>query len=545
MGGDATCKLDIGEKFVNAVTTRSQTAKERINSRAELQKELLNETEQKREQPTIVTDAVDGQSKLSSDNKTLSYRLFATDEARELFDCRDLAAEQSRDDQLRQIMAAKIMDNGDGIEPAFQQEWDQLKLVNGLLVRCCVNGGDEIEQIVLPQTLQLRFVTALHTETGHQGRDKTAERVCRLVWFPRWRSVVKTVCDTCLLCAEFGHGKPPRQGEMQTLEVDEPMYRLAIDLVGPNPRTARGNVFILTVLDAFSRYLIAIPIRNKSATTVAAALHRNVFAIWGLPRQLYSDRGGEFCNQLMDSICMEYGIRHLRTSPERPASNGRCERVHKGIHSMLAKAVRSDHRDWDLVLPATTFAYNSTLHSSTGYSPNQLMMGRQALGPVDLLLKPTQRQPLVSVKECVDKLQQRMIRIFRDARRRSASQAVKRKNVYDRRVRAVRFNTGQTVLVRRDFSKPGLNQKWRLLYAGPFVVLEAVGPVNYRVQRTTGGRTYVVHVDRMRAWRVGGVSLSAKLASREASGLATRMSRRRRPVAEKKFGADLPWRRGS
>ena len=168
---------------------------------------------------------------------------------------------------------------------------------------------------------------------------------------------------------------------------------------------------------------------------------------------------------------------------------------------MLAKAVKSDHKDWDLVLPAVVFAYNSTLHSSTGYSPNQLMMGRQALGPVDLLLKPAPRHSNLTVKDCADKLQLRMIRIFRNARRRSAGMAEKRKSVYDGRVRAVRFDVGQAVLVRRDFSKPGLNHKWRLLYAGPFVVVEAVGPVNYRLQRTTGGRTYVVHVNRMRVWR--------------------------------------------
>jgi hypothetical protein len=276
------------------------------------------------------------------------------------------------------------------------------------------------------------------------------------------------------------------------------VQRLAVDLVGPNPRTARGNVFILTALDTFTRYLIAVPLRNKTAPVVAAALIRHVFAVFGLAREIYSDRGGEFCNRVLQTICQEYGIRHLKTSAERPSANGRCERVHRGMHAMLSKVIRSDQKDWDLVLPVTTFAYNSTIHSSTGFSPCELMTGRRPIQPSDLRLGQLTVKSKLNAADYLDRMHRRLRQHFRQAARRSAEQAARRKITYDRSVRKVSFLPGQTVLVRRDHTKPNLNQKWRRLYDGPFTVERPVGPVNYLVCRIRDGRELIAHVDRMR-----------------------------------------------
>lgn len=137
------------------------------------------------------------------------------------------------------------------------------------------------------------------------------------------------------------------------MEVNTPMEQLSIDLVGLNPVMPRKNVYILTIVDSFLRYLWAVPIRNKLARTIMAALHRYVFGISGLCHELYSDQGSEFNNEIiMDAVCKECGIWKLRTSPYRASSNGRCERMHRTLHSTLAKTVKQDQTNWDLVLAA-------------------------------------------------------------------------------------------------------------------------------------------------------------------------------------------------
>lgn len=64
------------------------------------------------------------------------------------------------------------------------------------------------------------------------------------------------------------------------------MQTLAIDLTGPHPCSAEGHVYILTVIDTFSRFLVAVPIRNKTAKTVVTALYRHVFCKYGTSREI-------------------------------------------------------------------------------------------------------------------------------------------------------------------------------------------------------------------------------------------------------------------
>jgi transposase InsO family protein len=429
-------------------------------------------------------------------------------EANGLLSDSNLRVEQSNDPILQAVMKLKADPSTDDVKlftvndddaRRYAKEWKSLFMEDGLLQRS--DGRTGTVQVVIPKQLRTQYVKACHAECGHMGLVKTAERLCRRAYFPGWKQTAKEVCNGCGLCAERCRGPPPRRGAMQTMEVDTPMERIQLDLVGPNPSTPRQNQWILTMIDSFSRYLICVPLRTKEARHVAAALHRHLFAIWGLCKEIYHDQGREFDNSLIKCICSEYGIRDLRTSPFRAQSNGRCERVHRTMHDMLSKVVAEDQKDWDLVLSGVTAAYNSSVHESTGYTPNMLMTGREALTPLDLPLPKRQRSYTGSIIEDYhDKLRERIRANYAEARRRSTLKAAERKRRYDLKVRSIQFSQGDKVLVRREVSKPGLNIKWRRLY-GPYTIVTKLGPVDYIVAKGDGGKQSVVHADRLRHWR--------------------------------------------
>ena len=79
------------------------------------------------------------------------------------------------------------------------------------------------------------------------------------------------------------------------------------------------------------------------------------------------------------------GVQQLRTTSMRPQSNSVCERSHAGLHSLLAKAVQNKQAMWPEHLPAVTLAYNTSIHSSTGFSPYYLFHGRQPICSLDLI----------------------------------------------------------------------------------------------------------------------------------------------------------------
>ncbi len=447
--------------------------------------------------------------KAETERLPVDFLLFSAEEAMELLSKTDLTIEQREDPVLNEIIQLKSYAGTDdanqlkgdsATHEAYRKQWKRLQMEGNLLM-LQADGSEEL-LTVLPTKLGRAYVIICHLESGHQGQTKTAERFATRFYFPGWRNEAKMVCTECPTCAGYCKGAPPRQGEMQLMEVKLPMDRLSIDLVGPNPATPRHNVYILTIIDYFSRYLWAIPIRNKSARSVITALHRHIFSTWGLCRELYSDQGGEFSNSLMDDVCKEYGIRKVRTSPYRAASNGRCERAHRTIHSILAKTVKEDQTNWDLILAAATLSYNTNRHTSTGCTPISLMTGREAIMPVDLgMSRPSRLTTMAGPVGYKDWLQLKLRQTFETARQRSARMAKLRKLRYDRKVKAVTFSVGTKVLLRREASRPGLNSKWRRLYDGPYVVEERRGPVNYWVRRLPNGRRTVAHVDRMRLWR--------------------------------------------
>jgi hypothetical protein len=91
------------------------------------------------------------------------------------------------------------------------------------------------------------------------------------------------------------------------------MDRVHVNLCGPFPRSG-GNAWILTCIDAYTRYLIAVPLRDKTAIGVAEALMSNVFCTVGLSRQLVSDLGREFQNEVLQHLCRMLHVTQLKTT---------------------------------------------------------------------------------------------------------------------------------------------------------------------------------------------------------------------------------------
>jgi len=102
---------------------------------------------------------------------------------------------------------------------------------------------------------------------------------------------------------------------------------------------------MLTAIDAFSRFVICVPKRNKTAVAMANALIEHVFLLKGCYQFIVSDQGKEFCNDLLDAVTQVLGIRKLRTTAYRPSANGRIERVHRIINSLFSKVVSENQRN--------------------------------------------------------------------------------------------------------------------------------------------------------------------------------------------------------
>ncbi|KAL5479401.1 hypothetical protein EMCRGX_G022921 [Ephydatia muelleri] len=165
--------------------------------------------------------------------------------------------------------------------------------------------------------------------------------------------------------------------------VKAPWYMVGIDFIGPlSPVAKDGSRYILTISDYFTKWVEVVPTVNKMASTVASSLFK-IFMRMGLPRVLLSDNGSEFCNALNDQLSEILGIKRRLTTPYHPQANGLDERFNQTLQNMLVKYVDM----WSHYLDTCAFAYNTSRHDSTKYTPFMLMFGRRATLPIDVELE--------------------------------------------------------------------------------------------------------------------------------------------------------------
>ncbi|XP_065939370.1 uncharacterized protein [Magallana gigas] len=116
--------------------------------------------------------------------------------------------------------------------------------------------------------------------------------------------------------------------------IDYPFQRVAIDMVGPLPKTKRGNQYILVMCDYATKYPEAIPLRSQDAEVVAEAM-MEVFTRLGVPKEILSDQGTNFMSSLITELCKLLSIRKLNTTPYHSQANGLVERFNGTLKRML------------------------------------------------------------------------------------------------------------------------------------------------------------------------------------------------------------------
>jgi transposase InsO family protein len=282
--------------------------------------------------------------------------------------------------------------------------------------------------------------------------------------------------------------------------VGEPLERLAIDITGPHPKSRAGHVFILTVLDPFTKWAEAIPIRNHEAATVARVLVDQVFCRLGIPIQILSDRGTEFESQLVAELCRLLEIDKIRTTSYKPSTNGGVERFHRTLNSMLAKVVEYSRRDWSARLPQVMSAYRASKHEATGYSPNFLVYGRELRAPVDIVFGTPEEegQSPRSVEDFVQEKVKTMQEAYRLVREHLGVSLQRAKRYYDIKSRYTKYQVGEWVWVYSPRRYVQRSPKWQRMYGGPFLIIRQLNEVNYVVQKSRRSPPTVVHIDKLK-----------------------------------------------
>nr|KAG5706937.1 hypothetical protein BaRGS_021443 [Batillaria attramentaria] len=156
---------------------------------------------------------------------------------------------------------------------------------------------------------------------------------------------------------------------------------VGMDIIGPLQVTDRGNQYIVALTDHFTKFPVAKAIPCKSSEEVARFMYETI-CIFGAFDSLITDQGREFINFALDILTDRFNINHRISSAYHPETNGQRERDNRTLKDTLVKI--TDNDDWDELLPAALFAYRTSVHKSTQFSPFLALYGEQAKLPFDV-----------------------------------------------------------------------------------------------------------------------------------------------------------------
>jgi transposase InsO family protein len=230
---------------------------------------------------------------------------------------------------------------------------------------------------------------------GHFGREKTLKKLKKSPYFwPKMRETVEKWCKSCDVCMKTKSQRKNVRAPMVDCHNGVTMERVAVDILGPLTETDNGNRFIIVIADYWTKWTEAYPVRDHTAPTVAKVLVDQFFSKFGIPLILHSDQGREFESKLFQETCELLGVDKTRTSPWRPPCNGMVERFNRTLGAMMRQVTSSHQKDWDDYVPLLTMAYRSTVHETTGETPNKMMLGRELPMPSYLLVPPPEERSI-------------------------------------------------------------------------------------------------------------------------------------------------------
>jgi len=296
----------------------------------------------------------------------------------------DLQTEQENDDFIKNISTTIETESP-------RRNYLPFTLVENILYRqiMTVSGAKLVP--VIPMLLVQEIIEKFHRDPirGHLGELKTFLKTKDRFWWNDMRNDIKEYVKTCFDCLTK---KMPKTGPvklLQPVKVGGPFETIGVDIFGPLVLSDKGNKYIITATDYLTKWVEAIAIPSQTALDVALFLLNHIICRHGAPMNIISDRGTQFLSEVVEQLLIFFSIVHNKTSGYHPQTNALTEKFNETLANMLSMYTDSKQTDWDKYLTMVIFAYNSSVQSTTKYSPFHLVYGRQAKFPNESIYQIT------------------------------------------------------------------------------------------------------------------------------------------------------------
>ena len=209
-------------------------------------------------------------------------------------------------------------------------------------------------QLVLPAVL-INTVLKLYHESpmgGHGGIQDTLNKIKETYYFDKMSVIVGNYVKSCDDCRKRKRTTHKTKATITAFPTPTGPFQVwEVDLYGPLHISLKGNVYVFTAADMFSKFTFAKPLANKDALSVSNALF-HLFASFGVCSTLISDQGTEVTAKVTREVCKMLGVEQQFTPSFMHHCLGALERKHAPLAEKLTPFMHSDCKNWEDMLSA-------------------------------------------------------------------------------------------------------------------------------------------------------------------------------------------------
>lgn len=249
----------------------------------------------------------------------------------------------------------------------FYRVRDELTTEEGCLLRGI--------RVIIPNKYQATVLAELHQ--NHPGIVRMKALARMHVWWPTLDTDIDGHVRSCHAC-QTHQSKPAKATGNPWIWPQKPWQRIHVDFAGP----FLGEMFLI-VVDAQSKWMEVLTMSSTTAGSTINAL-RYLFSRFGLPQELVSDNGPQFVSSEFHAFLSKNGVKHFKSSPYHPSSNGEAERAVRTFKEVM-KTMKSEPGSLNQKLASFLLSYRTTPHSTTHSTPAELMFGRNLRTRIDVL----------------------------------------------------------------------------------------------------------------------------------------------------------------
>jgi hypothetical protein len=228
---------------------------------------------------------------------------------------------------------------------------------------------------------------------GHFGAKKTEQVLVNHFFWPKMRRDVERYVQRCTTCHKAKSRLNPH-GLYTPLPIPSVLWEdISMDFLLGLPRTKKGRDSIFVVVDCFSKMAHFIPCyKSDDASHIAELFFREIVRLHGVPRTIVFDRDTKFLSYFWKTLWGKLGTQLLFSTTCHPQTDGQTEVVNRTLSMLLRAVLKKNIKMWEESLPHVEFAYNRAVHSTTKFSPFQIVYGFNPAAPIDLLPLPVQER---------------------------------------------------------------------------------------------------------------------------------------------------------